>query len=161
MTCFQKIKLFFQKKQYKNFFIKVTDENDVEREMTVSNNPRAFNSMTFLPDVLRSKVIDEKLLLNLTVISEIQKGEKLYLNNDVLSIDNNYFQILTRWYSEQNRNTTVDYIKHIIVLSKEYTDNKTKTLLQKCKTDSLPNLQYTYSNDENITNKINSIIELI
>lgn len=173
MTCFKKIKLFFKKKQYKNFFIKVTDDNDSdketeikketerEREIIVSNNPRAFNSMTFLPNILRSKIIDEKLLLNLTVISNIEKNDKLYLNNDVLTIDTNYFQMLTRWYSSQNRETTVDYIKHIITLSKGYNDDKTKELLQKCKTTSLPNLNYTYSNDENIVNKINSIIESI
>lgn len=68
---------------------------------------------------LQSKTINN-LLHNLKVICSLENGQKLWLNDELLTVDNTYFQPLTRRMFGQSRNTIVPFVIHTIMLSIDY-----------------------------------------
>jgi hypothetical protein len=130
---------------------------------------------------IENKLYDDELLIyNLTILTKIEKNQKLSVSFDSfttnkinfkLNIDESYFPQFSRWYYSQNREHTMVCIEKIINYTiEQYTYykninnidflNKYKELLNKTKI-GLTNLIYTYENDVKIINKINSILSLI
>merc|ERR1711907_457949 len=92
----------------------------------------------------------DTILLNLKIISQIKENDKLITSNSMLEIDTTYFQFAKRWFNNDGRHTTIEYIKSIV----------DSTLLQRfllemtnaCK--GLDNLKITYANDISIVSAI-------
>merc|ERR1712070_1042919 len=64
----------------------------------------------------------DTILLNLKIISQIKENDKLITSNSMLEIDNNYFQFAKRWFNNDSRLTTIEYIKSIVDATLEITD---------------------------------------
>ena len=128
----------------------------------------------------------DNLLLDLKILSQIKEGDKVCTDNNHLSIDNTYFfQGFKRWYTNNSRKTTLDYIETIkkntlmitsLILKKEKSNNDMvssdkpfiegnsellkKFYLEMIKScDGLTNLKVTYQTDIPISSKIELIIE--
>ena len=59
----------------------------------------------------------DSLLLDLKIISKIEEGDKICVSeNSNLSIDTNstFMQTLTRWYNNDSRSATIDYIENTL-----------------------------------------------
>ena len=54
------------------------------------------------------------IFINLRLITKIEIGDKIYINNKFINIDNSYFKPLTRWYYDINRNDNLNFIKMVI-----------------------------------------------
>lgn len=118
------------------------------------------------------------ILSNLTVLSKIQKYDKLVIIIDEdkknekidfeIKIDNTYMKSISRWYYGQTRYLTIDYINKLIdiaILShnqcnNNITMNKYITLLESAKI-GLANLKFTYYYDQTIISNLDIIIEKI
>jgi len=64
-----------------------------------------------------NKTLEERCnqnLLNLKILSEVNKNEKIYVNQDNIEIDNGFLQAARRWYYSQDRTTTLNRIEIII-----------------------------------------------
>jgi hypothetical protein len=123
---------------------------------------------------------DELLINNLTVLTKIEKNQKLNIiydntiNNKLnfqINIDESYFPQLSRWYYSQSRNCTIDSIDSLTnytieqynyykSINDEERAQKYIDLLDKTN-NGLLNLKFTYETDDETTNKINKIKEKI
>lgn len=127
---------------------------------------------------------DFLILSNLTVLSKIQKYDKLLViihknkedkedkeNKEIdfeIKIDNAYIKSISRWYYGQTRHLTIDYINKLVdiaILShnqcnNNITMNKYITLLESAKI-GLANLKFTYYYDQTIISNLDIIIEKI
>lgn len=65
----------------------------------------------------------EEILLQLKIISKINKENKITVNNSSLEIDNRYWQFLRRYYNGDSRNVTIENIDKIIKKSFTIIDN--------------------------------------
>ena len=66
----------------------------------------------------------KKLLLNLEVVSNIKENDKLFINNEMIYIDEpTIFQSLIRTYNGQNRQSCINMINELIDKIFEYLDN--------------------------------------
>ena len=74
----------------------------------------------------KKKITDESInniLYKLTILSYIKQGEKLYCDsNNNIVIDESYWQSISRYFANQNRNNTTEAIKDLINDSIEITD---------------------------------------
>lgn len=103
----------------------------------------------------------DQILTSLKIISMIKEGQKVCVRNGLLSLETKSSGIkvaFRRWMNNDNRNTTLSYIKNIInnsldiikIHTDENTKNKIKTALADCIT-GLSSLAVTYSNDAGIS----------
>ncbi len=58
----------------------------------------------------------DRLFINLKVISQVQKGQKLLTNDDYLILDmgTSYRQVITRWWMNETRERTLKKIQEVI-----------------------------------------------
>lgn len=131
--------------------------------------------------VTHNYIYNDKLLIyNLLTLTKIEKNQKLSISFDNTSdnklnfqidIDESYFPQLSRRYYNQNRYCTTNSIRCLIDYAVEQHDyyksienneyiQKYTELLDKTKCGLL-NLKFTYENDNEITDKINNIIDKI
>ena len=131
--------------------------------------------------VTHNYIFNDKLLIyNLLTLTKIEKNQKLSISFDNTSdnklnfqidIDESYFPQLSRRYYNQNRHCTTNSIRCLIDYAVEQHDyyksienneyiQKYTELLDKTKCGLL-NLKFTYENDNEITDKINNIIDKI
>lgn len=124
---------------------------------------------------------DFLILSNLTVLSKIQKYDKLIIvkykekaNEKIdfeIKIDNTYIKFVSRWFYGHTRHMTIDYINKLIdiAISLYYensnnniimTMNKYVLLLENAKL-GLSNLKFTYNYDQTIISNLDVIIEKI
>jgi hypothetical protein len=130
----------------------------------------------------------EEVLLQLKIISEINKEKKITISNKSLEIDNRYFQFLRRYYNGDSRNVTIENVDKIVqrafviideTLIKEISNDIEKAnhknyfsednshILQRFlleltnSTKGLNNLKQTYGNDSATTSRIDLIIQKI
>jgi hypothetical protein len=121
---------------------------------------------------------DFLILSNLTVLSKIQKYDKLIIIihedkksekiNFEIKIDNTYLKSISRWYYGQTRQLTIDYINKLVDIAisshnqcnNNITMNKYITLLESAKI-GLSNLKFTYYYDQTIISNLDIIIEKI
>ena len=71
------------------------------------------------------KITDDMIthiLYKLTIISYIKQGEKLYCDDSNISIDHSYIPSLSRFFSNQNRDITLETVKEVIDKAIEITD---------------------------------------
>ena len=103
----------------------------------------------------------DQILTSLKIISMIKEGQKVCVRNGLLSLETKSSGIkvaFRRWLNNDNRNTTLSYIKNVInnsldiikIHTDENTKNKIKTALADCIT-GLSSLAVTYSNDAGIS----------
>ncbi len=119
------------------------------------------------------------LLSNLTLLSKIQKYEKLmiikkknnYKLNFEIKIDKTYLSSIRRWINGYDRNSTIEYLSKLINIGiEQYQEekknnnkismNRIASLLESCKL-GLSNLKFTYHEDQTITSKLDVIMENI
>jgi len=119
------------------------------------------------------------ILSNLTLLSKVQKYEKLIIKkrqnkgdkNFEIQIDNSYLPSIKRFYYGDDRDKTIEYLNKLINYGIEKYDNEKKndnkigmnkiaSLLESSKL-GLSNLKITYNTDQSITSKIDIIIDTI
>lgn len=130
----------------------------------------------------------EEILLQLNIISKIDKLSKITVSNKSLEIDNRYFQFIRRYYNGDSRNSTIENIDQIIsksfiliddILNKEvandiekgqqknYFTEDNSHLLQRFLLEltnsikGINNLKQTYSGDTTTTARVDFIIQKI
>ena len=124
---------------------------------------------------------DFLILSNLTLLSKIQKYEKLIIlkseeNNTSkidfeIKIDNSYVPSVSRWVYGHSRSSTIEFINKLIDITiQQYLEEKKKnnkinmnkyvSLLESSKL-GLSNLKFTYCDDQTITSNIDIIIDKI
>lgn len=99
-----------------------------------------------------------KLLHNIIIIGDLKKDQKLWLINDMLSIDNSVIQPISRWYNKQSRNIIIPFVAktiNIALQNKKYKDIKDFLLVS---TDGLENLILSYPEKKR---EIDILIDLI
>ena len=119
------------------------------------------------------------ILSNLTLLSKVQKYEKLIIKkrqnkgdiNFEIQIDNSYLPSIKRFFYGDDRDKTIEYLNKLINCGIEkYNEEKNKdnkiamnkiaSLLESSKL-GLSNLKITYNTDQSITSKIDIIIDTI
>lgn len=130
-----------------------------------------------------NKNIDiDAILLDLKIISQIKEHDKLVTSKELLEIDNSYFQSIKRYWNNDNRISTIDYIKNTVNKTLEFTDTTLNNsqnnhnnifiennshILQRFLVEmtnaikGLDNLKLTYNSDITITSAIDIYKEKI
>ena len=129
-------------------------------------------------------MIPDKLLINLKIISKIQKNGRITRSYDgIISLENNvFYQAIKRFISNDSRKQAIFEINSIIsesinilhhILNSKYmnkTFNETDEYIKNCENISLilselelskqgiENLKFTYQNDPNIISQIDILI---
>jgi len=154
---------------------------DNDNDTGASCNNDTSDKITFTLDDLHT---------NLVLISKILPYDKLFINKNLLNIDNRYLQSIVRWYFIESRVRTINFIKNVvdetfniideILKDKEYMTNSSENrdfILQRFTAElkncimGLNNLKITYDLDlliksqleviiENLNNKINTNLAL-
>ena len=117
----------------------------------------------------------DSILLDLKIISQIKENDKLVTSKDLLEIDNSYFQSIKRYWNNDNRFSSIEYIKDTVNRTLDFTDttlNNTNIndknifmennshILQRFLVEmtnaikGLDNLKLTYNTDITITSAI-------
>ena len=103
----------------------------------------------------------DQILTSLKIITMIKEGQKVCVRNGLLSLEVRSSGVkvaLRRWIHNDNRNTTLSYIKNVVnnaldiinIHSDENTKIKIKGTLSECIT-GLSSLGVTYAEDAGIT----------
>lgn len=127
-------------------------------------------------------------ILNLKIISSLNKDDKLAINNDEIFIESNDFsQAIRRWWNSQSRSQSLDQIENVIndsfnitdVIFEEESNNlevreenesfreENSSVLQRYLIElkgvnrGLDNLKLTYNDDVTIISRINILQERI
>ena len=130
-----------------------------------------------------SPFFTKKILINLKVISRIEKGDRLYANKQILELDKGkgLLTAFYRWFKEESREQTIYQIHYILenaimYISNSiyhydfYTNNKPAFDIQalnfmiselEMSIGGLTNLKKTYQDDATIVAKIDVEIDLI
>lgn len=153
----------------------------------LSQNDAIETNMTEDKSQIDTPTIDQ-LLLDLKILSQIKKNDKICTNDDKLSIDNpRIFQGFSRWFYNNSRDSTMEYIETTLhstlyftnlILTNEsispdassnmpnqkFHDNNSE-LLKKFyiemlhSVDGLKNLKSTYEQDITIASRIQLVID--
>ena len=134
----------------------------------------------FHPESIIEENIDNFIILsNLTLLSKVQKYDKLIIKkktnksdiNFEIQIDNSYLPSIKRFLYGNDRDKTIEYLNKLINYGiDKYNEekkndnkiamNKIASLLESSKL-GLSNLKITYNTDQSITSKIDIIIDTI
>ena len=122
----------------------------------------------------------DSILLDLKIISQIKENDKLVTSKELLEIDNSYFQSIKRYWNNDNRISSIEYIKNTVNRTLEFTDttlNDTHTenknifiennshILQRILVEmtnaikGLDNLKLTYNTDITVISAIDNYKE--
>ena len=64
----------------------------------------------------------DSILLDLKIISQIKENDKLVTSKELLEIDNSYFQCIKRYWNNDNRLASIEYIKDTVNRTLDFTD---------------------------------------
>lgn len=146
-----------------------------------------FNNIDILPDNNTNNENDIEILdnniykftqndidyifINLRLITKIESGNKICINNNFINIDTSYFKPISRWYHDINRNDNLIFIKNIInnsfLLNEELITTKNISLLNRLNNEfkaiinGLINYKQTYCTDKLFQSEIDVLIENI
>lgn len=111
------------------------------------------------------------IFINLRLITKIEAGNKICINNNFINIDTSYIKSISRWYYDINRNDNLIFVKNIInnsfLLNEELTLTKNISLLNRLNNEfksiinGLINYKQTYSTDKLFQSEIDVLIENI
>jgi hypothetical protein len=137
------------------------------------------NKVEQMINIVEENIDSFIILSNLTLLSKVQKYEKLIIKkrqnkNDInfeIQIDNSYLPSIKRFLYGNDRDKTIEYLNKLINYGIEkYNEEKKKdnkigmnkiaSLLESSKL-GLSNLKITYNTDQSITSKIDIIIDTI
>jgi len=143
------------------------------------NKDEEMNKMEELINKVEENIDNFIILSNLTLLSKVQKYEKLVIKkrqnksdiNFEIQIDNSYLPSIKRFFYGDDRDKTIEYLNKLINYGIEkYNEEKKKdnkigmnkiaSLLESSKL-GLSNLKITYNTDQSITSKIDIIIDTI
>lgn len=141
--------------------------------------------MDIISDIPHSRrsVLD-KVLLNLSILAKIQRGDKLIIRGDFFEIDTRYLQGLQRFIEGNSRSETIDKLNDILDMSFKLTDEILKAehlkssdegyfiddnssklqTIKSCMENAckgLENLRETYSHDVTIRTNIELLVNKI
>jgi hypothetical protein len=110
----------------------------------------------------------DDIFINLNLISKIEVGDKLYINDKYINIDTSYVQSIVRWFYGVDRKLTINFIRLVIGKSFEFCDSLLKSdpkMLFRLTNDlknsisGLTKLKQTYFVDKLVQAEIDVIIE--
>ena len=115
----------------------VIQENIIQENMT--NNLIINNNIKFIT------YDDELVIHNLTIIKSLKTKQKLWLENNKLSIDNSWFQSYSRKMYSQSKDNILNFLKEFYeyVIKYKYNNNKIMDLVHDTRI-GLINLVQTY-----------------
>lgn len=67
-----------------------------------------------LNDLLHEEFLHRRLLSNIIVFNSIVPYQKLWVEDNILSIDNSYFPRISRHIYGQGKNITINFIEHLV-----------------------------------------------
>lgn len=119
----------------------LTDLNN----LTGLNNLTNITSLTSLTSLTESDDTKyfsfEELIINLKLLSQLKKDEKLISDKGNLDIDNRYAQSFRRWITGDGRDTTYDMLKKINKSANFHSENYINLLKEKNNEDVRHNLE--------------------
>jgi len=115
----------------------IIQENIIQENMT--NNLIINNNVKFIT------YDDELVIHNLTIIKSLKTKQKLWLENNKLSIDNSWFQSYSRKIYSQSKDNILNFLKEFYeyVIKYKYNNNKIMDLVHDTRI-GLINLVQTY-----------------
>ena len=160
-------------------FYKFNDNTNATQDSSEPTDKKNdnLNSNDNLNDNLNDKKIElnlEDIFVNLTLISKIEIGNKLFQKDKYINIDNSYFAFISRWFYGNNRKSSINFITQILNKAFEYCSelvsvNTPETSQQSLRLNNdlknaingLTNLKLTYSYDKLIQAEIDVMIDNI
>ncbi len=157
---------FNLKKELENHEHKTDETNSTNtaNESDVKNNQPVNIDYTTL---VKSMSLDD-IFINLNLISKIEQGDKLYIQDKYVNIDTSYIQSIMRWYWGVDRKSTIGFIKLVINRAFEFCGelikSDTKMLLRlindlRNSINGLSKLKNTYATDKLVQAEIDVVIE--
>ena len=150
-----------------------TVKKDQESDIPEMSNEQTSKSnqpiQTDYTSVIKLLNLDD-IFINLNLISKIEVGDKLYINDKYINIDTSYVQPIARWYYGVDRKSTINFVRLVIAKSFEFCDNlfnsDSKMLFRltndlKNSISGLEKLKQTYFADKLVQAEIDVIIESI
>ena len=135
-----------------------------------------------MQEIFSDKSYDD-LILDLNILSKLKTNQKLCIIDKKLCIDIKYFKSITRYYNDDSRVNTINYLEcldkklknELEKLIKTFNDDKNDEYLQETNTNILINLNHylklslfginnliqTYINDEVVKSRIELLIKNI
>ena len=107
------------------FFYKLRNKTNATQDSSEPTDKKNdnLNSNDNLNDNLNDKKIElnlEDIFVNLTLISKIEIGNKLFQKDKYINIDNSYFAFISRWFYGNNRKSSINFITQILNKAFEY-----------------------------------------
>jgi hypothetical protein len=127
----------------------MNDDNSV----TDMNMNLSITSTPSIPTTISTgNLSKDDVILNLKIIAQIRKHDKLWTNGNTLSIDSGYVQSVRRYLWSQSRDTTLNFIQGVINKAFEITSFTLKDEVNKndliASTD-IQNTQQNYFDEDN------------
>ena len=115
----------------------------------LTHNDTIETNMTEDKSQIDTPTIDQ-LLLDLKILSQIKKNDKICTNNDQLSIDNpRIFQGFSRWFYNNSRDSTMEYIETTLHSTLYFTNLiLTNESISPDSSSHLPNQKFHDNNSE-------------
>ncbi len=147
---------------------KENEQNEDLPEIT-AEDPKNLHYVSIIHTYIRNTKRLQTLLENIQTISNIKSGEKLWLSDQKLAIDNSIIPQISRWAYSQNRYDIITFIHREIQIANNIMYLRTNEGLTFLVIGELScymggiykglcNLKITYSEDKNMINKIDDII---
>lgn len=143
----------------KNYTYNDFNNSTMDNNVTDEKNENKVYSPIIDNIIDNSEYTYEIIVSNLQVISQLLKGQKLWLDKCSLTLDNSWFPRYSRWSYSQSREQIIPCVKetiHIAIYKYKH-DDVIKQLLNDC-INGLNNMIFTY---ENKNNEINELIQYI
>ncbi len=85
---------------------------ELDKEMNMDMNKETNMDINMELNMKQEEI--DIIFINLRLITKIEIGNKIYIDNKFINIDNSYCKPLTRWYYDINRYDNLNFVKKII-----------------------------------------------
>ena len=107
----------------------------------------------------------DNIIINLKIISKIQKGQKVSVQGPILSLEYYSYipEFIRRWFKKDGREKTINQIKFYIDNAIKIDNNQKHRIINELEQSKkgIENLKVTYNDDVTIIAKIDIILEHI